>query len=87
MLCAKFGWKWPSGSGEGGPVVLNVFYLYPNYLPFEKGLTFHLNKLESPSPSSGSGEEDGRTDRRRTTCDQKSFQLRWAKMFKIESNV
>ena len=29
---------------------VNVFSLFPNYLPFEKGGALHLNKLESPSP-------------------------------------
>ena len=29
---------------------VNVFLLFPNYLPFEKGEALHLNKLESPSP-------------------------------------
>ena len=88
MLCAKFGWNWPSGSGkdhflktfhhfviispwkrtgpfiwtdlvlnmhvcfvrnfvEIGPVVLekkiNVFSLFCNYLPLEKGRALHLS--------------------------------------------
>ena len=30
--------------------VLNVFLLFPNYLPFEKGVALHLNKIEFPSP-------------------------------------
>ena len=30
--------------------VLNVFLLFPNYLPFKKGVGLHLNELESPSP-------------------------------------
>ena len=43
---------------EIGPVVLekniffnfvNVFSLFPNYLPLEKGGALHLNMLESPS--------------------------------------
>ena len=29
---------------------INVFSLFRNYLPLEKGGTLHLNKLESPSP-------------------------------------
>ena len=29
---------------------VNVFSLFPNYLPFEKGGALHLNKLESPLP-------------------------------------
>ena len=47
-------------------IVLNVLLLFHNYLPFEKGVALHLNKLESPSPRdtlyqnwpSGYGEED-----------------------------
>ena len=42
---------------EIGPIVLenkilnsvNVFLLFQNYLPLEKGVAFHLTKLESPS--------------------------------------
>ena len=30
--------------------ILNVLLLFHNYLPFEKGVVLHLNKLESPSP-------------------------------------
>ena len=29
---------------------VNVFLLFCNYLPLEKGRALHLNKLESPSP-------------------------------------
>ena len=103
MLCAKFGWNWPSGSGGEdflissmnfcyfliispwkriGPFIwtklnplhpkllcakfgwnmgewfwrrrflnfVNVFSLFRNYLPSEKGGALHLKKLESPSP-------------------------------------
>ena len=28
---------------------INVYLLFHNYLPLEMGVTFHLNKLESPS--------------------------------------
>ena len=28
---------------------VNVFSQHPNYLPLEKGMALHLNKLESPS--------------------------------------
>ena len=31
-------------------IVLNVFWLFPNFLPFEKDVAIHLNELESPSP-------------------------------------
>ena len=30
--------------------VVNLFLLFPNYLPLEKDLALHLNILESPSP-------------------------------------
>ena len=30
--------------------VFNVFLLFHNYLPFEKGVALHLNKLEFPLP-------------------------------------
>ena len=46
MLCAKFGWNWPSGSGEED----NVFQLFRNYLPLEKGGLFiwtNLNPLHT----------------------------------------
>ena len=43
MLCIKFGYNWPSGSGE----VVNIFlHCYAIVLSFEEGLTLHLNKLE-----------------------------------------
>ena len=29
---------------------INVFWLFQNYLPLEKGRALHLNKIESPSP-------------------------------------
>ena len=38
-------WNWPSGSRD----FVNVFWLFRNYLPLEKELTHHLNKLESAS--------------------------------------
>ena len=49
--------------------MFNVFSLFRNYLPLEKGGAIHLNELESPSPkdafcqvwlklAQGSGEED-----------------------------
>ena len=31
-------------------IFVNVFLLFHNYLPLEKGGALHLNKLESPSP-------------------------------------
>ena len=51
MLCAKFGWNWPSSSGEEDFFnFINVFSLFRNYLPLEKGRALQLYKLESPSP-------------------------------------
>ena len=51
MLCAKFGWKCLRSSGEKDFKKFSIifFLLLLNYLPFEKGVTLHLNKLESPS--------------------------------------
>ena len=51
MLCAKFGWNWPSGSGENDFFnFVNVFSLCRNYLPWEKGGALHWHKLEFPAP-------------------------------------
>ena len=51
MHCDKFGWNWPSGSGEEFFFnFVNVFLLFRNYLPLEKSGALHLNKLSSPSP-------------------------------------
>ena len=53
MHWAKFGWNWPSGSGEEIFFLINfddVFSLFHKYLPLEKGGALHLNKLESLSP-------------------------------------
>ena len=50
-FCAKFGWNWHSASGEKDySNFLKVFTLFLIYLFFEKGVTLHMNKLESPSP-------------------------------------
>ena len=64
---------------------VNLFSLFGNYLPLEKGGALHLNKLESPSPKdalcqvwlnspSGSGVEDeivkSLQQRRRRTTDK-----------------
>ena len=51
LLCAKFGWNWPSGSGDEDFKISSMYFRYLcNYVPFEKGGALHLNKLESPSP-------------------------------------
>ena len=47
----KFGWNWASGSWEEVlSNFVNVFSLFCNYLPFDKGVALQLNKPESPSP-------------------------------------
>ena len=64
---------------------VNVFSVFRNYLPLEKGGVVHMNKLESPSPKEtlcqvwlieigqeGENVTEKFTDRRRTTGDQKS---------------
>ena len=88
MLCAKFGWNWPSGSGEVWGFFVNVSSLFRNYLPLEKGGPFFWTKLNPLHPRmlwtkfgwnwlSSSGEEDEnvkglRTDGQGRTVDQKS---------------
>ena len=49
-LCAKFGWNWPSGSGEEDFLKLSIyFYYFPIISPL--GRVLHLKKkLEFPSP-------------------------------------
>mgnify|MGYP003692170227 CR=1 FL=1 len=51
MPYAKFGWNYHSGSGEARFLnFVNIFMLFQNYLPLEKGMPLHLYKLESFSP-------------------------------------
>ena len=51
MLCAKFGFKLAQWFGRRRfSNFVNVFSLFRNYLPLEKGGALHLKKLESPSP-------------------------------------
>ena len=49
MLCAKFGLNWLNCSGEEDFLFGNVFSLFRNYLPLEKGRALYLNELKSPS--------------------------------------
>ena len=65
MHCAKFGWNWPSGSGERFLNFVDVTSLFRNYLPIQKGGTIHLKNNESSSPkcqiwtwSGGCGDEN-----------------------------
>jgi hypothetical protein len=50
IVCTKFDWIWPVGSGEDFKQIFTVFLLFCNYLPLRKGYPLPLNKLESPSP-------------------------------------
>ena len=45
MLCAKFGWNWPSGSGEDFFNVVNAFLQLGYHLPLGMGVALHLNKV------------------------------------------
>ena len=69
MLWTKFGWNWPSGFGEDFFNFVNVFSLFRNYLPLEKGGPFIWTNLNPLHPRmlcakfgcnwlSGSEEED-----------------------------
>ena len=69
ILCAKFGYNLSRSSEEKDFKFVNAFFLFCNYLPFEKDMTLNLNQLESLHPGilctkfvwdwpSGSGEED-----------------------------
>ena len=50
---------------------VNVFLLFGNYLPLEKGGAIYLNKLDSPSPK-----DNGQNLIRKALL---TLQLRWAK--------
>ena len=44
MLCAKFGWNWPSGSEVDFQISSMYFPFFVIIAPLEKGGAFHLNK-------------------------------------------
>ena len=50
--CAKFGWKWSTGSREEVCFKIRqcIFSIFCNYHLLEKGGALHLNNLEFPSP-------------------------------------
>ena len=71
MLCAKVGWDWLRGSGEEDFLnFVNLFSLFLNYLPLEKGGGPSFEETRTPFTQgcfvpnwfknwpSGSGEED-----------------------------
>ena len=43
MHCVKFGWNWPCDYFN----FVNVFLLFRDYLPLEKGKTLHLKKNQN----------------------------------------
>ena len=46
MLCAEFGRNWPSGSAEEDFQISSMYFHYfRNYLPLEKDVAIHLNKI------------------------------------------
>ena len=47
---AKFGWNWPSGSGEEDFGISSIYFCLLKLSPLEKGLVLHLDKLKFPSP-------------------------------------
>ena len=51
MLCTKFSWNWPSGSGGiFFFYFVNEFPIFHYYFPLENGQVLHLKKLESCWP-------------------------------------
>ena len=50
ILCVKFHWNWPTGSGEEIFKICQCFLQFCNYFPLEKGRVLRLNKHDSPSP-------------------------------------
>ena len=48
MFCDKLNWNWPSGSRFFNFV--DVFLLFCNYLPLQKGVVLNLYKFEFPLP-------------------------------------
>ena len=51
ILCAKFGWNWPSGSLRRRFLkVVNVFFYVAIIFPWKKCMALNLNKFEFPLP-------------------------------------
>jgi hypothetical protein len=42
IICTKFDWNWPAGSGEEDLKFFSVFLLICYYLPLEKDNPLHL---------------------------------------------
>ena len=49
MLCTKFGWKWPSGSGGNFKFRQCIMCTFYNF-SLERDMDLHLHRLESPAP-------------------------------------
>ena len=70
MLCAKFGWNWPSGSGEEDFLISSMYFRYFVIIsPWKRSGPIIRTKLNQPNPRmlcakfgwnwlSGSGQED-----------------------------
>ena len=51
MPSAKFGWNWPSGSGEENFLILSIYFRYFVFdLLLEKGVALHVKKFKSLIP-------------------------------------
>ena len=51
IICTKFDWFWPAGSGEEDFLKkISVFLLFRYYLPLERGYPLLLNKFKFPLP-------------------------------------
>ena len=100
MLCAKFGWNWPSGSGEEFGESGENFVLFHYYFPLVKGGLFiwrNVNSLHSRmlfakfawNLPDGSEEDQNvkslQTDDRRTIGDYKSSTEVSLKLFQVRT--
>jgi hypothetical protein len=50
IICSKFDWIWPAGSGEDFLKDFSVFFLFRYYLPLKRDNPLHLNRLEFLPP-------------------------------------
>ena len=48
MLCAKYDWKWSTGSWEEICYFVNLFFLFCNFLSFEKGDCISFEQTWTP---------------------------------------
>jgi hypothetical protein len=50
IICTKFDWIWPAGSGEDFKKKISVFLLFRYYLPLEWDNPIHLYKRKPSTP-------------------------------------